>query len=144
MDEFIDVLDGKRIYIPCLYVYNKIDGATMEKVDRLARAPHSMVISCEMDLNIEGLVAQMWEELKLIRIYTKKRGENPDFSPGGALIIRKNSGNMLGVCREIHRSLPPVFNYANVWGSSVKYQPQRVGLKHQVEDEDVVQIVKKK
>jgi ribosome-interacting GTPase 1 len=30
-----------------------------------------------------------------------------------------------------------------VWGSSVKHQPQKVGKDHLLEDEDVVQIVKK-
>lgn len=30
-----------------------------------------------------------------------------------------------------------------VWGSSVKHQPQRVGIEHVLNDEDVVQIVKK-
>jgi uncharacterized protein len=33
--------------------------------------------------------------------------------------------------------------YAWVWGSSVKHQPQRVGKDHGLEDEDVVQIVKR-
>lgn len=32
---------------------------------------------------------------------------------------------------------------ALVWGSSVKHQPQKVGLEHVLSDEDVVQIVKK-
>lgn len=35
------------------------------------------------------------------------------------------------------------FKYALVWGSSVKHQPQKVGKEHVVNDEDVVQIVKK-
>jgi len=34
-------------------------------------------------------------------------------------------------------------NSALVWGSSVKHQPQRVGKEHVLNDEDVVQIVKK-
>ena len=45
-------------------------------------------------------------------------------------------------------TLPPShtqeFKYALVWGTSSKHYPQRVGLQHRLEDEDVVQIVKKK
>jgi len=32
---------------------------------------------------------------------------------------------------------------ALVWGSSVKHQPQKVGKDHILNDEDVIQIVKK-
>jgi ribosome-interacting GTPase 1 len=32
---------------------------------------------------------------------------------------------------------------AMVWGSSVKHQPQKVGKEHVLNDEDVVQLVKK-
>lgn len=32
---------------------------------------------------------------------------------------------------------------ALAWGSSVKHQPQKVGIEHVLNDEDVVQIVKK-
>ena len=31
-------------------VYNKIDAISLERVDKLAREPHTVVISCEMDL----------------------------------------------------------------------------------------------
>jgi ribosome-interacting GTPase 1 len=35
------------------------------------------------------------------------------------------------------------FKYAIVWGSSVKHQPMKVGKDHELNDEDVIQIVKK-
>lgn len=33
----------------------------MEEVDRLARQPNTVVISCEMELNLEGLKTAIWE-----------------------------------------------------------------------------------
>jgi ribosome-interacting GTPase 1 len=42
-----------------------------------------------MDLNLDYLVDQMWRNLNLLRVYTKKRGEYPDFE--GGLIVRKGA-----------------------------------------------------
>ncbi len=35
------------------------------------------------------------------------------------------------------------FRYAMIWGTSVKFNPQKVGKDHVLFDEDVVQIIKK-
>lgn len=35
VDELIDALDGKRSYIPCIYVLNKIDSVSMEELEIL-------------------------------------------------------------------------------------------------------------
>ncbi|XP_057572218.1 developmentally-regulated GTP-binding protein 2 isoform X2 [Hippopotamus amphibius kiboko] len=139
-DEFIDVIVGNRVYMPCLYVYNKIDQISMEEVDRLARKPDSVVISCGMRLNLDYLLEMLWEYLALTCIYTKKRGQRPDFTD--AIILRKGA-SVEHVCHRIHRSLASQFKYALVWGTSTKYSPQRVGLTHALEHEDVIQIVKK-
>ena len=37
-------------------------------------------------MNLDYLLYQMWEHLALLRVYTKKRGERPDFEDG--LILR--------------------------------------------------------
>lgn len=139
-DEFIDVISRNRVYLPCLYVYNKIDQVSIEEVDRLARQPHSLVVSCNMKLNLDYLLERLWDYLALICVYTKKRGEPPDFGDG--LILRRGA-SVEHVCHVIHRSIVAVFKYALVWGTSTKYSPQRVGLQHIVHHDDVVQIIKK-
>jgi ribosome-interacting GTPase 1 len=35
VDDLIDALDGKRAYIPCIYVLNKIDAVSMEELEIL-------------------------------------------------------------------------------------------------------------
>jgi ribosome-interacting GTPase 1 len=55
-----------------LYVYNKIDSVSLDFLDKLAREPHTVVMSCELDLGIQDVVERCWEELRLIRLYTKR------------------------------------------------------------------------
>lgn len=55
-----------------LYVYNKIDSVSVEFLDKLAREPNTAVMSCEMNLGVQDVVDKCWEELRLIRVYTKR------------------------------------------------------------------------
>lgn len=139
-DDFIDVVVGNRVYLPCIYVYNKIDQISIEEVDKLARQPHTVVISCNMMLNMDYLLERIWDDLSLIRVYTKKPGAPPDFED--CLILRKGV-SVEHVCHSIHRTLVSTFKYAIVWGQSTKFSPQRVGLNHVMGDEDVICIAKK-
>src|SRR6218665_4047455 len=139
-EEFIDVIQKNRVYLPCLYVYNKIDQISIEDIDKLARQPHSVVISCNMKLNMDYLLERLWDYLALIQVYTKKRGDQPDFEDG---IIMRRASSVEAVCRQIHRTLADQIKYALVWGTSTKFSPQRVGPTHVVHHEDVVQIIKK-
>jgi len=139
-DDFIDVIQDNRVYLPCIYVYNKIDCISLEEVDRLARVEHTVVISCHEKLNLDYLLDVIWEHLALRRIYTKRRGEPPDFSDA---IIMRRGATVEHVCHRIHRTLVDQFKYALVWGSSTKYSPQRVGAAHILDDEDVIQVMKK-
>ncbi|KAF9890981.1 hypothetical protein FE257_005238 [Aspergillus nanangensis] len=141
IDDFIDVImKDHRKYIRCLYVYNKIDSVSLDFLDQLAREPYTAVMSCELDLGVQEVVERIWKELRLIRVYTKRKGEEPGFSE--ALIVRSNA-TIEDVCDQVHRTLKETFKYALVWGASARHIPQRVGLSHPVADEDVVSIVAK-
>jgi ribosome-interacting GTPase 1 len=57
------------------------------------------------------------------------------------VLTRDRGGTTVsGLCDQIHRTLAKEFKYALVWGTSSKHYPQRCGLTHQLEDEDVVQV----
>ena len=148
VDDFIDTIESaKRVYVPCLYVYNKIDELTIEELDELASQEHSVVISGSMRLNIDYLLDCIWDELQLVRVYTKKQGEAPDFSQPVILASKGVHGakvvTVKTLCQHLHKDLVASFRYAVVWGKSAKHTPQIVGINHILADEDVVQIVKK-
>jgi C-terminal region of MMR_HSR1 domain len=65
-------LQGNRKYVRCLYVYNKVDVCTIEEVDAIARQPNSIPVSCSMELNMDALLARIWDMMALVRVYTKK------------------------------------------------------------------------
>merc|ERR1712146_557796 len=140
VDDFIDIIESKQVYLPCLYCLNKIDTITMDAVDWLARRDHSVVISAEQELNLDFLLRRIWDRLKLCRIYTKRRGAPPDLVEP---CIVRGEPTVERFCRTIHNSLIKEFKSAYVWGTSPKHDPQRVGLSHLLHDEDVVMIVKK-
>lgn len=140
VDELIDVIEGNRVYMKCLYCYNKIDTLTIEEMDALAREPNSVVISCTQGLNLGGLVERIWDTLAMVRVYTKRRGEPPDFSEP---LVLRGGATVENACHAIHRTIADTFKYALVWGSSAKHRPQRVGLQHPMEDEDVICAVQK-
>ncbi|GER52357.1 developmentally regulated GTP binding family protein, partial [Striga asiatica] len=144
VDDLIDVIEGNRKYIKCVYVYNKIDVIGIDDVDRLARQPNSIVISCNLKLNLDRLLARMWDEMGLVRVYTKPQGQQPDFEEPVVLSAGRGGCTVEDFCNHIHRTLVNNVKYVLVWGTSARHYPQHCGLSHGLQDEDVVQIVKKK
>lgn len=153
IDDLIDVLEAKsRSYIPVVYALNKIDAISIEELDLLYRIPNAVPISSEHGWNIDELLEMMWEKLNLRRIYTKPKGKAPDYS---APVVLRASGCTVedfvclvhfgswgcyadsSQCNAIHRTIKDQFKHAIVYGRSVKHQPQRVGLAHELADEDI-------
>ncbi|AAK42533.1 TGS domain-containing protein [Saccharolobus solfataricus] len=85
---------------------------------------------------IDKLPKHLFDMLEVIRVYTKEPGEEPTKDP---LILKKGS-TVLDVARKLHSSLAENFRYARVWGKSVKFQGQKVGPSHILEDRDIVEI----
>jgi small GTP-binding protein len=140
-DDIIDIVEGNRAFIPCIYLLNKIDQISVEELDIIYRIPHTVPISAHHKWNFDDLLEKMWSYLNLVRIYTKPKGQLPDYA--APVILRYDRKTVEEFCNKLHRTLIKEFKYAVVWGTSVKHNPQRVGKDHVLNDEDVVQIVKK-
>lgn len=141
VDDLIDVIEGNRVYIPCVYVLNKIDTITIEELNLLSRVPHYVPICAYHEWNFDILMEKIWEYLDMLRIYTKPRGQIPDYD--APVVVPRDANTVADFCARIHKGLLEQFKYALVWGSSVKHAPQRCGKEHELGDEDIVQIVKK-
>ena len=141
VDDLIDAIEGNRVYIPALYVINKIDKITIEELDLLDQIPNYVLVSAHLKWNLDELLERIWDKLDLMRIYTKPKGQVPDYEEPVILLRKKRT--VADFCNKIHRALLRDLKYAIVWGSSVKIQPQKVGKDHELNDEDVIQIVKR-
>jgi ribosome-interacting GTPase 1 len=120
---------------------NKIDSFSIQELDLLNRVPNAVPISSEQEWNLDDLLEVMWYRLNLVHVYTKPKGKLPDFSE--PIVLRNGRSSVEDFCNSIHKSLVDDFKNAVVFGTSVKHQPQHVGLSHILEDEDVVTILKK-
>jgi ribosome-interacting GTPase 1 len=139
-EQLIDCLVGNRVYLPSLTVMNKVDLVNPRFItDLRSKLPYSFIpISAEAGLNIELLRDEIYSRLGFIRVYLRPRGGEADLDE--PLIVR-NGSTVLDVCNILHRKMKDDFRYAQVWGSSVRFGGQKVGLHHPLKDEDVMTIV---
>lgn len=142
LDGLIDVVIGNRRYIRALTIINKIDLVDSEQLRVLIeRFPDAITISAADGIDINTLKERVYNELGFVRIYMKPQGGSPDME--NPLVIKRDS-TISDVCSTIHRDFVEKFRYARIWGKSVKYGGQRVGLSHVITDGDVVSIVTRK
>lgn len=142
IDQFIDSLDTNCRYIPMLLVVNKIDLADAEYLQKLkSELPDAIYVAADQGYHMDLLREKIFQQLELIRIYLKPQGRKADLEE--PLIVRKGS-TVEEVALRLHRDFVRNFRQARVWGSSVKFPGQKVGLEHHLQDQDVLRIIMKK
>ena len=142
-EQLVDFVTGNKTYAKAITILNKIDLVDEKFLKKAKKKIKSDVItvSADSDINIDKLRDIIYDELQFIRIYMRPKGGETDFKE--PLIIRKNS-SVLDVCNKLHRKMRRDFRFGLIWGKSVKFGGQRVGLAHKLQDEDVLTIIKRK
>jgi len=134
-EQLIDSMMKNRVYVPTVFVINKVDTASPEELRTLPK--DFVLISAENSQGLEQLKRAIWEKLGLTHIYLKKIGKGPDMKEP---LIIKGSPTVMDVCEKIHREFAKNFRFARVWGKTAKFPGQKVGGEHKLADRDIVEL----
>lgn len=143
LDDIEDViLETNLNYKPTIVVANKADLPNAPENSRrlleyVSSRTDVLVTSCLTRLGLSELGRRLFETLDLVRVYTKE----PNASAASPEPFVIKGGTTVGeLSRQIHTALFRQFKYARVWGKSVSYEGERVGISHMLLDGDVVEI----
>jgi hypothetical protein len=138
IDQFIDAVEGNKIYVPSVVAVSKADLLTDEQMDKLNKELRpDLFISAPKNINIERLKDLIFDRLSLMRIYMKEIGKDADMKE--PLIIKKNA-LVKDVCEKLHKDFVSKFKFCRVWGPSSKFPGQKFAMDHVLKDSDVLEI----
>jgi small GTP-binding protein len=127
LERLIDSFSYNRIYLPALFLINKID-----LVDNsLGKEPNTIYISAEKGTGLDNLREKIWQSLGLIKIFLVKPGQEPNF---GSPIIMKKGQAISDILPKLGSSFETKYSMAKVWGAIAKFPGQKVSLSTKLVD----------
>ncbi|HEX4215648.1 MAG TPA: GTPase [Candidatus Dormibacteraeota bacterium] len=124
---------------PCLLCATKMDEAGPGAENRLAEAfPDLRLVGVSIldGASLDSLREAIWSLTGLVRVCLRHLGETdaePIALPAGATVRE--------VAASIHRDLAEGLAGARIWGPSARFEGQRVGPDHVVEEGDAVEVL---
>jgi hypothetical protein len=126
------------IALPAVLAVTKMDDAHEAALEALRAAVPDLPIVCVSlldDPSLEALKEAAWRLTGLIRVRLRHddvAGEPIALEPGSTAV---------DVAGKVHRGMAESFRGARVWGPSARFDGQRVGRDHVVQDGDVVEVI---
>lgn len=130
------------IYKKAVLIANKIDIAgSEERLDILNELYRDKLtvfpFSAQLETDFKPLKEYIFEILNIIRVYTKPVGKKADLTDP---IILHNGSTVIDAALEIHKDFFENLKFAKIWGDKEgKYNGQRVGRDHPLEDGNILE-----
>ena len=125
-DRLFDVFSGNRVYMPTIFVINKID---MEPNYKNLVEGDFVGISADKGDGINNLIDKIWKALKFVTVYLVKTDKN--LGNGDPIIMREGE-----TLRDIALKIGPDFaekaKIVKIWGPGAKFPGQEVSFDTQV------------
>lgn len=136
LDKILKELEKADIEKDRIILGNKLDiEGTEKKLEELEnKFPNDKIIgiSSQNGKNFDKLKDAIWKSTKLIRVFPKD-SKDP--------IILEEGSKVEDFTRKVHKKLLKSFEKAIINGPSAKFSDQRVGLEHELKDNDMVKVV---
>ncbi|MBN1659315.1 MAG: TGS domain-containing protein [Anaerolineae bacterium] len=134
--------DERRLmFKPVLVVANKCDGLEMEEDVAVLREmldePWPLVaVSAATGYNLAALKEAVYDDLDLIRVYSKPPGQAPNHT---APFVLDKGSTVEEFAARVHKDFVTNLKSARVWGSGV-HDGQSVGRDHVLQEGDIVEL----
>jgi small GTP-binding protein len=127
--------------LPFLVVVNKTDDENLDEDYRVLcelfeQEWSLLAVSAQTGRNLEQFKQAVFENLEIMRIYSKPPGKEPDLSTP---FVLKKGGTVGDLAAKVHKDFVEKLKTARVWGSGV-YEGQLVSRDHVLQDGDVVEL----
>jgi small GTP-binding protein len=126
LDALIDSFSSSRVYIPAIFVLNKIDMNSNKRYTVIYQC-----ISAEKGTGLEELKEKIWEKLELIKVYLVRPEEELSFNNP---IIMHSNQSLKDVADKIGTEFSEGKKLAKIWGKSAHYPGQEVPLSTPVKE----------
>ncbi len=138
IDQFIDAVEGNKIYLPAIVTINKSDLLTEDEIDKVNKEINpDLFISAQNGINIDRLKELIFDRLELMEIFLKETKKQADMEEP---MIVKIDAKIVDICNKLHKDFVTKFKFARVWGPSSKFPGQKFNLNHVMKDGDVLEI----
>lgn len=127
--------------IPFILVINKSDLQNFNEdynvfCELLEEQCNKIAISTKSNQNFEALKKLIFDQLEIMRVYSKKPGKPPQMNSPFVLKIGSNLEQFAGM---VHKDFLQNFKTARIWGKDV-FDGQLVGRDHILFDGDIVEL----
>lgn len=138
-DDLIDHLKGHTVYIPGVFVVNKIDLPHSDQdIEDLRKMGKVIEVSAATKKGIPELKEEIYQALSLIRVFLREKSGYVDLER--PLVLRKGA-LVRDVVRKISREMLESYRYAILSGPQRKQAELRVGLDYELLDGDIITII---
>ncbi|MFX0171391.1 MAG: GTPase, partial [Candidatus Hodarchaeota archaeon] len=144
LDQFLDTLDSSITYLPALIIATKgdIEGSKLN-YNRLCKFISDKRLNFQIiptsvpqKEGFQEIEEIIFEKLNKIRIYTRNAGGDIAERP----IILKKGSTVQDAISVLSKKMLKFFRFARIWGSSAKFDGEKVGLDRVLHDGDVIQV----
>jgi small GTP-binding protein len=143
LDELLDSLDASVCHLPGIIIATKGDlpGSrqsyeTLQNNPEVKKKFEILPFSSETQDGLEGLEEKIFTLLGLKRVYTRDTSGLVSPLP----ICLQLNGTVRDAVEILSKKFLTHFRFCRVWGSSVKFDGQSVGLEHVLIDQDRIQV----